>query len=209
MRWYMALFLPIALHSGFAIVPDPSHPAPHPKQGIVELLMEYLEVRYPSAPIKGDLLYVSVHRQALFHVRHGVLLKEYPIATAKNGLGSRKDSYRTPTGLHRITAKIGDGVPLYGIFKDRKFTGAIADTASGSEMDVITTRILWLDGLEQGHNRGGDQDSRRRYIYIHGTADEASIGKPSSMGCIRMRNHDVLELFDLVAVGVPVVILDN
>ena len=179
-----------------------------PKQGLVELLMEYLEIRYPSTYIEGDLLYVSVHRQSMFHVRNGLLVKEYAIATAKNGLGSEKDSYRTPTGMHRISEKYGAGVPINGIFRDRKFTGEIADL-NGHDLDQITSRILRLDGTEAGHNRGGDHDSHKRCIYIHGTANETSIGKPSSRGCIRMRNADVIEIFDLVQIGTPVVILDN
>ena len=94
-----ALFL---FTSGAFAGSDTLRIASHPKQGIVELLMEYLEVRYPSTYIQSDLLYVSVHKQSMFHVRNGVLLKEYPIATAKNGLGCEKDSYRTPTGMHMI-----------------------------------------------------------------------------------------------------------
>lgn len=208
----------VLLISGFLVLAitvtagsDPTVPkTPLPKQGIVELLMEYLEVRYPSTYVKGDLLYVSVHQQSMFHVRNGWLVKEYPIATAKNGLGSKKDSYRTPTGMHRISEKFGDNVPYLGIFKDRKFTGEIADTSfTGADLDHITSRILRLQGSEPGHNQGGSIDSHQRFIYIHGTANEASIGKPSSRGCIRMRNADVIELYDLVQIGTPVVILDN
>jgi hypothetical protein len=180
-------------------------------QGIVDLLMEYLEVHYKAYFHEGDLLYVSVHRQTMFHVRDGRLARVYPISTAKNGLGSEKDSYRTPTGLHRISEKFGDGVPELGVFKDRKFIGHVADTLSAGALDrdQITTRVLWLEGLEPGHNRGGDRDSHGRFIYIHGTSNEAAIGSPVSRGCIRMRNREVIDLYEQVPVGTPVVILDN
>ena len=183
----------------------------HPKQGIIELLLEYLEVHYGSPFHRGDLLYVSVHRQTMFHVRDGRLLREYPISTARNGLGSERESFRTPTGLHRITEKIGAGVPLMGVFRERRFTGEIAATitSNDSDPDRITTRVMRLDGLEPGHNRGGAHDSLRRGIYIHGTSNEAAIGTPASRGCIRMLNRDIIELFDRVPEGTPIVILDN
>lgn len=185
-------------------------PTPHAKQGLIDLLMEYMEVRYPAERFDGDLLYISVHRQQLFHVRGGKLLAEYPVATASNGLGSSQDSYRTPTGLHRITEKFGEGVPPFGILKDREFNGELADADfAGVDKDWITSRVLWLSGLEPGVNQGGEVDSHDRYIYIHGTANERSVGTPSSMGCIRMKNSDVIALFDAVAEGCMVVVLDN
>lgn len=185
-------------------------PAPHPKQGLIDLLMEYMGVRYPGENLSGDLLYISVHRQRLFHVRAGELLMEYHIATASNGLGAQVDSYRTPTGLHRVSEKFGDGVPPLGILKDREFSGEFADADfAGVDKDWITSRILWLSGLEPGVNQGDGVDSHERYIYIHGTANEASVGRPTSMGCIRMRNADVIELYQQVPVGALVVVLDN
>ena len=181
-----------------------------PKQGLVDLLLEYMEVRYPASDLQSDLLYVSVARQALFHVQGGRLVAEYPIATAKAGLGGQQDSYRTPTGLHRISEKIGSEVPPYGILKDRQFTGELADPDfAGVDKDWITSRILWLEGLEPGINQGGVVDSHARYIYIHGTANERSLGTASSMGCVRMRNADVIDLFDRIPLGTLVVILDN
>lgn len=185
-------------------------PALHPKQGLIDLLMEYMDARYPDHRVDGDLLYISVKRQHLFHVRKGELLMDYPIATASKGLGAQMDSYRTPTGLHRVSEKFGDGVPPLGILRDREFTGEFADTDfAGVDKDWITSRILWLSGLEPSVNQGGEVDSHERYIYIHGTANEASVGKPTSMGCIRMRNADVIELFEEVPVGTLVVVLDN
>lgn len=182
----------------------------HPKQGLIDLLMEYMEVRYAGQDLSADLLYVSVRRQRLFHVRDGGLIAEYPIATASKGLGAKVDTYRTPTGLHRVSEKFGDDVPPLGILKDREFTGQFADPDfAGKDNDWITSRILWLSGLEPGVNQGDDVDSHERFIYIHGTANEGSVGTPSSMGCIRMRNADVIELYEGVAVGTLVVVLDN
>lgn len=184
--------------------------AQQPKQGLIDLLMEYMDARYPDHDMRGDLLYISVKRQELFHVRNGLLIAEYPVATATAGLGSDVDSYRTPTGLHRVTEKIGEQVPPLGILRDREFTGAFADPDfAGVDKDWITSRILWLSGLESGVNQGGAVDSHERYIYIHGTANERSVGMPSSMGCVRMRNSDIIALFEQVPTGSLVVILDN
>ncbi|HRH39224.1 MAG TPA: L,D-transpeptidase, partial [Flavobacteriales bacterium] len=106
-----------------------------------------MEVRYEGQGMRGDLLYISVQRQRLFHVRDGVLLTDYPIATAANGLGAQMDSYRTPTGLHRVTEKFGDDVPPFGILKDREFNGQFADPGFADlDKDWITSRILWLSG---------------------------------------------------------------
>jgi len=184
--------------------------AQQPKQGLIDLLMEYMEARYAEQDARRDLLYISVQRQSLFHVRGGQLLAEYPIATASAGLGSKVDSYRTPTGLHRVSEKIGDSLPPLGILRDRAFTGAFADPDfAGVDKDWITSRILWLSGLEPGVNQGGTVDSHERFIYIHGTANEKSVGTPSSMGCVRMRNSDIIALFEQLPVGALVVILDN
>lgn len=181
-----------------------------PRQAIVDLLLEYMDSRYPQRPQAPDLLYVSVQRQMLFHVHEGRSVATYPVSTSMAGLGSEQDSYRTPTGLHRVSEKFGDDVPPLGILKDREFTGEFADTDfAGIDKDWITSRILWLEGLEPGVNQGANVDSHERYIYIHGTANEKSIGTASSMGCVRMRNADVMELYGRIPVGTLVVILDN
>jgi len=181
-----------------------------PHQGLVDMLLEYLQARYPEHGFTGDVLYVSVKRQRLFHVHGGQLIRSYPVATAKAGLGSEDGSWCTPTGLHRVSEKYGDGVPALGILKDRVFTGALADPDfAGVDKDWITSRILWLEGLEPGLNQGGSVDSHARYIYIHGTANEKSVGTASSMGCVRMRNADVIKLYDQIPIGTLVVILDN
>ena len=131
----------------------------------------------------------------------------YPISTAANGMGNRLDSFKTPIGTHRIRHKIGGGESRGTIFEARESTGRIASSLDNREKDEITSRILWLDGLQEGINRGGVYDTYSRYIYIHGTSDEKRIGEAVSAGCIRMKNDDVIELFDEVLVDDIVVIL--
>ncbi len=179
-----------------------------PKQGLADMLLDYLAVKYPQEDIDGDILYVSVARQRMYHLRGRRMLAEYTISTSARGLGAQRDSERTPEGAHHVIQRIGQGVPPGGVFRERVFIGESAPPFGGNA-DLITARILWLDGLEPGVNQGGDVDSRTRGIYIHGTPDEASLGRPSSHGCIRMRDADVIALFDQVPVGALVVILDN
>lgn len=122
--------------------------------------------------------------------------RSYSVSTAARGMGNRLDSFKTPFGIHRIRQKIGGGEPRATIFEAREPIGRIAGSLDNREKDEITSRILWLDGLEVGINRGGVHDTFARYIYIHGTSDEERIGQPVSAGCIRMMNDDVIELFD-------------
>lgn len=138
----------------------------------------------------------------------------YPISSAKNGVGQLENTGCTPLGKHRIAQKIGDNAPINSVFVGRVATGEIyTETLSiqNPDRDWILTRILWLDGLEDGINRGYNEqgvcDSFRRYIYIHGTPDSEPMGVPLSHGCIRMRNDDVVELFEKVAIGTPVEIV--
>ncbi|WP_018078634.1 L,D-transpeptidase [Thiobacillus denitrificans] len=136
-----------------------------------------------------------------------MLIRQYPISTAANGAGEQSGSYCTPRGRHRIAEKIGAGAPLCAAFKSRQPTGEIWTPeldAAHRGRDWILTRILWLEGLEAGRNKGGTVDTHARYIYIHGTHEEHRIGTPASHGCIRMKNADVAELFDLVKVGTEV-----
>ena len=132
--------------------------------------------------------------------------RRYPVSTALKGVGNRQDSYQTPLGIHRIRQKIGGGEPTGMVFEARQPTGRVARDLDNREKDEITSRILWLDGLEEGVNRGGVHDTFSRFIYIHGTSDEKRIGRPVSAGCIRMRNDDVIELFDDVLVNDIVII---
>lgn len=139
----------------------------------------------------------------------GRVLLEASVSTAKNGLGERRGSQCTPRGWHYVRAKIGAGLPVNTVFVARRPTGEIyspALRAAFPQRDWILTRILWLCGLEVGKNRLGEVDTMRRYIYIHGCPDEDVMGVPSSHGCIKMRNADIVRLFDLVPVGTRVLI---
>lgn len=150
------------------------------------------------------LIRVSIPDQRLELLEGGVAVASYPVSTARNGPGERRDSGCTPRGWHRVRIKIGAGLPLNAVFVGRRPTGEIYDSelaAGHPERDWILTRILWLTGLEAGFNRGGDRDTLRRFVYIHGCPDEAPMGIPLSHGCIRMRNPDLLELFDRVEAG--------
>jgi lipoprotein-anchoring transpeptidase ErfK/SrfK len=133
--------------------------------------------------------------------------KVYAVSTAKNGLGEKNGSFCTPRGRHIVRAKIGTGQPLNAVFVRRRPTGEVWTPelhAKYPGRDWMLTRILWLSGCEPGFNRLGDVDTMRRVIYIHGTHDFAEMGKPGSHGCIRMRNQDIAELFDLVRPYTPV-----
>lgn len=132
---------------------------------------------------------------------NSVLLHRYAISTATNGAGELNGSFRTPRGRHIVRAKIGAGAPESAVFVRRRPTGEIWTPDLGHEYpgrDWILTRILWLSGCEPGANRLGQVDTMRRYIYLHGSPDTVAMGKPGSIGCIRMRNRDIVQLFDLV-----------
>lgn len=196
---YISLALPLLLAAN----------CPRSGNDLALFLHEYLSIKYKQHDL-SEVLYVAIGRQKIFHVRHGKVLNEYDVSTAKEGIGGTARSYRTPVGLHRIKEKIGNGVPMGGIFKHRQYTGRIFDPVVDRHRDdLITTRILWLEGMENGLNSGAGIDSYERCIYIHGTHQEELIGTPASHGCIRMRNSDVLELFNAVGEGAYVVILDN
>ncbi len=134
-------------------------------------------------------------------------VKTYPVSTSKYGIGSAAGSNKTPLGLHRIKNKIGDGVPQNTIFKARRNTGIKAIINQPNSGDLVTSRIMWLTGLEPGKNSGRGVDSYKRYIYIHGTAEEEKIGEVASHGCIRMYNKDVIDLYDRVDEGTKVEII--
>ena len=156
---------------------------------------------------------ISVAAQSLKLLdNEGRLLREYLISSAAKGVGEQAGSYQTPRGRHRIRARIGDGLPLGAVLRGRRPTGEICTPelmAAQPDRDWILTRILWLCGEEPGKNRGGQVDTMRRYVYIHGTPDSAILGVPGSHGCIRMRNTDMVDLFDRVPVGTPVLISED
>lgn len=141
---------------------------------------------------------------------HGQLIRQYRISSAKNGTGQKNGSFCTPLGKHIIRAKIGADQAVNTVFIKRRPTGEIYTPELAEQFpkrDWILTRILWLSGCEPGFNRLGSVDTMRRYIYIHGTPDSVEMGKPGSIGCIRMRNSDLLELFDRVNAGTAVEII--
>jgi lipoprotein-anchoring transpeptidase ErfK/SrfK len=154
-------------------------------------------------------IHVSISDQRLFVIENGDTLKNYPVSTSKYGIGNESGSYKTPIGHHVIAKKYGADAAIGAIFKARINTGRVAEIITeprNDDNDYVTTRILWLRGTEPGVNRGEGIDSFHRYIYIHGTHEEGLIGQPASHGCIRMYNRDVIELYDLVEVGTPVII---
>ena len=154
---------------------------------------------------------VDIARQRLYLLQRNQMLYEYPVSTARNGPGERINSECTPRGRHRIRIKIGAGCAENTVFVRRRPTGELCTPALQARCpgrDWILTRILWLTGCEYGRNRGGAVDTLRRYIYIHGCPDSEPMGQPRSHGCIRMRNRDLIELFDLVDNGMPVEILE-
>jgi lipoprotein-anchoring transpeptidase ErfK/SrfK len=153
---------------------------------------------------------VSIASQRLDLLDGNTRIRSYPVSTAANGPGEQAGSYCTPRGRHRIRAKVGAGLPIGAVLRGRRPTGEICDDATwraAPDRDWILTRILWLCGEEPGVNRGGQVDTFRRYVYIHGTPDAVELGRPGSRGCIRMRNRDVAELFELARVGTKVLIL--
>lgn len=152
---------------------------------------------------------VDIAKQELRVYSAGQVIRHYEISTAKNGLGELRDSEKTPRGWHIIRAKIGAGKPENTVFVERRSTGEIYTPELGEafpERDWILTRICWLSGLEVGKNRLGSVDTMQRYIYIHGTPDTEPMGVPLSHGCIRMRNHDLIEFFDLVPLYTKILI---
>jgi lipoprotein-anchoring transpeptidase ErfK/SrfK len=160
----------------------------------------------------GDIqnyLDICIASQQLTVYKDGNRVQCYPVSTSKKGSGELMGSECTPTGWHRIRAKIGAGQPLNAVFIGRRTTGEIYSADLGKQYpqrDWILTRILWLGGLEPGKNRYGNVDTSWRYIYIHGSPDELMTSSPDSHGCIRMKNSDVLDLFNRVEAGFKVYI---
>ena len=152
---------------------------------------------------------VDISEQRLYLIENSVIKASYPISTSKYGEGSIENSFKTPLGIHSIKEMIGDEAEINTIFTSRintKRSATIIDQFEDTDNDYVTSRIMWLNGEEDGLNKGGNVDSFRRYIYIHGTHEEGLIGTKASHGCIRMFNYDVIELFNLVNIGTKVLI---
>ena len=165
----------------------------------------------PGAPIAapGDrLLVVDVERQRLILAEQGKVAAEYPVSTAANGIGGEDGSFKTPPGWMRILNCLGDREAVGRVFVSREPTERVWRGDSVDE-DLILTRVITLDGLEPGVNQGPGVDTRARYIYIHGTNHEHKLSRPSSHGCVRMSNADVVDLFERVREGDPVVVVDK
>lgn len=150
---------------------------------------------------------IDLSAQTLTLFEDGELNHCWLVSTAANGAGEQNGSFQTPRGRHIIRAKIGEGMPINTVFRGRRPTGEIYSPALAEESprpDWILTRILWLSGCEVGKNRLGTVDTMRRYIYIHGTPESVVLGKPGSIGCVRMANADIVKLFEQVPTGTPV-----
>jgi len=179
--------------------------------GSIKDTLADIEKRFPKSPTDPFII-ISISEQKLALIENNQVTKTYTISSAKAGTGNQSGSYKTPLGVHKISEKIGENAELGTIFKARIDTHKIAkiltEPNQESGADNITSRILWLEGLEDGVNKGRDVDSHDRYIYIHGTDEEGRLGVPVSHGCIRMGNLDVVALFGLVSVGSLVVIVE-
>lgn len=170
-------------------------------------VLQLSESVVPVLPIMKSYVRVDISDQKMIYFKNGEPHKAYPVSTSKFGTGNAAGSRKTPLGRHRVAKKIGDGAQARMIFKSRSRTGVLAsinDSKESDSEDLITSRILWLEGMEKGINKGPGIDSFERYIYVHGTSDENLIGSPASHGCVRMKNDDVIELFDIVDAGTVV-----
>ena len=174
------------------------------KKKILTLLLFSAITYAESAHIEVD-----ISEQRLYLIENSLIKASYPISTSKYGEGSIENSFKTPLGKHSIKEMIGEEAEINTIFTSRintKRSATIIDQYEDTDNDYVTSRIIWLDGEEEGFNKGGNVDSFRRYIYIHGTHEEGLIGTKASHGCIRMFNYDVIELFKLVNIGTKVLI---
>ena len=174
------------------------------KKKILTLLLFSLVTYAENAHIEVD-----ISEQRLYLIDNSLIKASYPISTSKYGEGSIENSFKTPLGEHSIKEMIGEEAEINTIFTSRintKRSATIINQFEDTDNDYVTSRIMWLDGEEDGLNKGGNVDSFRRYIYIHGTHEEGLIGTKASHGCIRMFNYDVIELFNLVNIGTKVLI---
>ena len=174
------------------------------QENIIQKANNYISTDY------SELLFVSIENQKMYHIKEGAIVKKYIISSSEYGTGSEAGSNKTPLGLHKVNEKYGDETPINGRMIGRVFYGQIAtlyNDKTKSKTDDVTSRIFWLEGLENGKNKGEGIDSYKRYIYIHGTSEEGRLGTPASHGCIRMKNNEVIDLYKTIAIGTLVLIL--
>ncbi len=178
------------------------------QERIVQTAKNYIENKCKMS--FDGVLYVSIAEQKMYRIKEHKIVKTYVISSSSYGVGSKTGSNKTPLGLHRIKEKFGENTPINGRMIGRVYYGKIATIYTDQKMsktDDITSRIFWLEGLEKGTNKGEGIDSYKRYIYIHGTSEEGRLGTPASHGCIRMKNKEVIELYDKIKIGTLVLIL--
>ena len=176
----------------------------------LKIILTIILFSYPIYLNANELeIIVDISEQRLFVIEKDLVKESFPVSTSKYGEGEEENSYKTPLGKHEIKEKIGEGAKINTIFVarlDTKKESEIITLPQDTEDDHVTSRILWLDGLEDGVNKGQGVDSFNRYIYIHGTHEEGLIGTKASHGCIRMFNNDVIYLYDIVKKGTKVYI---
>jgi len=175
---------------------------------IIETARDYIDAKYNKS--FDEVLFVNITEQKMYHIKEKEIVKTYVISSSSYGVGNKAGSNKTPIGLHKVKQKFGEKTPINGKMIGRVFYGNIATIYTDntkSKTDDVCSRILWLVGLEEGLNKGEGIDSYNRYIYIHGTSEEGRLGKPASHGCIRMKNKEVIELYEKVKIGTLVLIL--
>lgn len=206
-HWKMSIAMVVFVFTSFTHPPTEGN---NPSRHVSDFINNYLSIRYPNYTF-NSFIYVEVKQQRLHFIENDSLVRTYVISTGAKGLGNKQNSFKTPSGLHEISTKLGENVPVGGILKGSWYTGKLATITQDSTIckeDIVCTRAMRLRGLEKGKNAGAGIDTHNRHIYIHGTPDEGMLGKPISHGCIRMANDDVIELFDLVNTHTKVIILN-
>ncbi len=175
---------------------------------LIETARDYIDTKCNKS--FDEVLFVNITEQKMYYIKEGGIVKTYVISSSSYGVGNKAGSNKTPIGLHKVKQKFGEKTPINGKMIGRVFYGNIATIYTDntkSKTDDVCSRILWLVGLEEGLNKGEGIDSYNRYIYIHGTSEEGRLGKPASHGCIRMKNKEVIELYEKVKIGTLVLIL--
>ena len=175
---------------------------------LIETARDYIDAKCNKS--FDEVLFVNITEQKMYHIKEKEIVKTYVISSSSYGVGNKVGSNKTPIGLHKVKQKFGEETPINGKMIGRVFYGDIATIYTDntkSKTDDVCSRILWLVGLEEGLNKGEGIDSYNRYIYIHGTSEEGRLGKPASHGCIRMKNKEVIELYEKIKIGTLVLIL--